>query len=140
MGGWLKLYRRPQERAADNLELSLDLRLWLLIVSRVGVNGHTPFGDGELRRLLPKLTATTGEISSYSERHISRAVASLIACRLLAAESNARCCVVPLGVTDSNDKSARKCPEHGHLYAWQGLPGQGGGWVEVDPQTGYVVG
>lgn len=145
---WLKV-RRPGIREAATPMLNFDLRLFLLILSRVSAGGHAVFNPGECLELLPKVDLSSGELTAFSGRHLNKRIEALVEAGLLAPTSNARCCIVPMHVADPQEKERVNCPEHGHQLAWSralgtprsrtlGIDPTEPGWVELDSK-GHVV-
>lgn len=124
---WGKLLRRP--RATDALDLSLDLRLFLLASERATRGGHAHFAPGELRTRLQRLDKSTGVVRAYGERGLRDGVARLRGAGLLAPDSTLRCLWLPMDVWDMDLKKAARwpCGWHGHCNHYTSVHEQNGG-------------
>lgn len=82
-----RLYRNQGgPKARDLVDMSLDLRLWLLATQMSQRDGHCPLSPGELATLVPKADGTM-----FSTRHLNNAIAGLKRAGLLAPSASARC-------------------------------------------------
>jgi hypothetical protein len=111
---WTKHRQSFWLEQAGNPSLALWLRTSALAYGVHRLNGHAPFEPGDLARALAVLNEATGEMRQPSAAQVSRAIATAAKYGFLAAESCARCLVVPLHAIDGGvrGKPYEVCREH----------------------------
>ena len=99
----------------ESVEISLQLRLFLLGLQRVSNRGHAPFHAGEIQELLLQRDGT-----KYVEKQIRNEIKRLANSELLSSESNIRCLLYPMELISlkTEKKNAAHCPEHGTHSSW----------------------
>jgi hypothetical protein len=99
------------ELAARPGAVSLEMRVWMNGIRRLGSNGHSPFRSDEL-----VLAKVGGEI--YTDRAIREAIKKLRDGLWLAPSSSRKCLVYPSEVVDCPMHDGDICPECGHAKRW----------------------
>lgn len=97
-----------RDMAHLGVQLSSDLRLYLLGLGRVTNRGHAAFYRGELSSLM-----------GTEDRNLRKVIGKLVRARALSPESSVRCLVYPLEHVSLNiHRGSDSCPEHGTHRSW----------------------
>ena len=83
------------QRQAGNPNLFLWTRVYATAYGAHRMNGHAPFGDGELALTLATVNETTGELEVPESWAISRAIRLCVRYGFLESRSTSSCLVVP---------------------------------------------
>ena len=97
-----------RDMAHLGVQLSSDLRLYLLGLGRVTNRGHAAFYRGELSSLM-----------GTEDRNLRKVIGKLVRARALSPESSVRCLVYPQEHVSLNiHRGSDSCPEHGTHRSW----------------------
>lgn len=106
-----------RDMAHLGVQLSSDLRLYLLGLGRVTNRGHAAFYRGELSSLM-----------GTEDRNLRKVIGKLVRARALSPESSVRCLVYPQEHVSLNiHRGSDSCPEHGTHRSWSS---ESNNWVD----------
>lgn len=108
---WVAVSTVYDDAAARNPALSTDLRLISAARSRIELSGHSHWKRGELRHVLTKVNATTGELVPLSASALTRAIVRMVEAGMLQHGSWSECLVHPMfEVQIALKRSQSPCP------------------------------
>lgn len=107
-GSWVAVSRAYDDTNARNPALSTDVRLLAAMRSRLEPSGHAHFGRGELRLILAKLDASTGELKPLTPSALTRRIKALAGAGLLLDGSWSSCLVSPPFAMQTGERTAAK--------------------------------